>query len=172
MPSGGVTSEVVDNEHGPLAEETRAEAVRASISIMRANLVLLFCSVVTVCVVGCSAGSSTELSSHSYIHNPSGQIHFVFDLRRCKRGIFFGSCGPSTRSLQWEYHIELKGPGPTYTREEIEIKDGDLHPVPVESGTIVTDAKRGTSTIAVNTSDGTASREFVGNGTYAVRRDP
>src|SRR5438105_12438651 len=72
---------------------------------------------------------------HSYTHQPSGVIHYSFQIASYKRGLFFGSCGPSTRSLQWEYDIDLTGPGPVYQADQISMTS-DLKKVPIGSGTL------------------------------------
>jgi len=116
------------------------------------------------------AGAGTEVSLwHSYTNQPSGQIHFAFGLRNVKRGLFFGSCGPSTRSLQWEYGLELKGKAREYAKENIELKDANFHPVPLDSGNILVDDKKSTVQIAIKVSTNGAAQNFIGNGTYKVR---
>src|SRR5260370_23519409 len=58
---------------------------------------------------------------HSYAHQPSGVTHYSFHIANYKRGLFFGSCGPSTRSLQWEYDVDLAGSGPVYEKPQVYI---------------------------------------------------
>src|SRR5258708_38519349 len=87
-----------------------------------------------------SAMGETKLDFwHSYVHQPSGLIHYSFQIASYKRGLFFGSCGPCTRSLQWEYDIDLSGPGPVYQKEQIGMRF-DLRPVEVVAGTIRVDS--------------------------------
>ena len=69
--------------------------------------------------------AAVQLTGHSYVHRPSGQTHWVFHLASYKRGLFFGSCGLASRSLQWEYYIEAKGAGPNYASSDLEVKDSD-----------------------------------------------
>ena len=57
-------------------------------------------------------------------------------LESFRRGIFFGSCGPATKSLRWEFSFTLHGEGPVFAAPAIEMKDGALQPVPVRSGSI------------------------------------
>ncbi len=118
---------------------------------------------------GCSVGRSTELTYHSYVHNPSGRIHYVLHLADYERGLFFGSCGPSTRSLQWEYTIELAGPGPSYGRNEIEVTDGNLRRLPVASGGVTLDPAKRTAAINLVVS-GPETGAFRGNGTFLLRQ--
>jgi len=116
------------------------------------------------------ASAGTEVSLwHSYTNQPSGQIHFAFDLKNLKRGVFFGSCGPSTRSLQWEYGFELKGKAPQYAKENIELKDANFHLVPLDSGKILVDEKTSTVQITIKVSTNGIAQDFIGNGTYKVR---
>jgi|GEM_PF-3459119 len=119
---------------------------------------------------GC--GNATGITWHSYIHNPSGQIHFSLYFANYKRGLFFGSCGPSTRSLQWEYHIELKGVGPIYTKETIELKDGDFHPMLLESGSILVDQDKRTAKIDIAVIQNSKVQQFIHNGTYRMQKEP
>ena len=116
------------------------------------------------------AGAGTEVSLwHSYTNQPSGQIHFAFDLKNLKRGVFFGSCGASTRSLQWEYGLELKGKTTKYAKDDIELKDANFHLVPIDSGSILVDEKKSTVQIAIKVSTNGVAQDFIGNGTYRLR---
>src|SRR6516162_9829291 len=78
---------------------------------------------------------------HSYKHQPSGVIHYSFQIANYKRGLFFGSCGPCTRSLQWEYDIDLAGAGPIYQKDQIKITS-ETKNVDVISGSVRVDSKR------------------------------
>ena len=57
-------------------------------------------------------------------------------LESYRRGIFFGSCGPATKSLKWEFSFTLHGDGPVFRAPAIEMKDGALRSIPVRTGTI------------------------------------
>jgi hypothetical protein len=105
---------------------------------------------------------------HSYT-NQSHEVHFAFDLKNYKRGLFFGSCGPSTYSLQWEYGFDLKGKGPEFTNNVIELKDGNLQPVNLDSGKIAVDERKQTIHISIKVSTNGAPQDFIGNGTYKLR---
>ncbi len=113
---------------------------------------------------------SSGITWHSYVH-PSGQIRYDLHLTNYKRGIFFGSCGPSTYSLQWEYRIELKGAGPNYTGEEIELQDGTFHRIPVASGSILLDGKKQSAKIDISVLQDSNSIPFTHNGTYAMKKE-
>src|SRR5580704_11374280 len=63
------------------------------------------------------------------------------ELQHFKQGLFFGSCGPATKSLQWEYSFTLSGEGSVYEAKDIGLKDGSLKPVEVTSGKITLDEK-------------------------------
>jgi hypothetical protein len=128
-----------------------------------------------LCFLGAAATAQagTELDFwHSYTHQPSGAVHFSFHIANYKRGLFFGSCGPSTRSLQWEYDMDLAGPGPRYTSEQITVtREGKR--VVVAAGTISVDPKQRHATIDLRTAPGnsqTAAVDFVGNGTHRIHR--
>lgn len=58
-------------------------------------------------------------------------------LQSYRRGLFFGSCGPATKSLRWEFSFTLRGDGPVFGAPAIEMKDGALRPITVRSGSIV-----------------------------------
>jgi hypothetical protein len=122
-----------------------------------------------------SARAGTELNFwHSYVHQPSGVTHFSFHIANYKRGLFFGSCGPSTRSLQWGYDVDLAGSGPLYTSDEIKLElDGKR--IPVASGTISIDPNQQQATIQLQiTQPGTNQpvnpANFKGNGTHRIQR--
>jgi hypothetical protein len=116
------------------------------------------------------ASAGTEVSLwRSYTNQPSGQIRYAFDLKNLKRGVFFGSCGPSTRSLQWEYGFELKGKASEYAKDDIELKDSNFHLVPLDSGKILVDEKKSTVQIAIKVSTNNVAQDFIGNGTYKLR---
>jgi hypothetical protein len=119
-----------------------------------------------------AASAGVKLSSHSYIHSPSGRVHVVLRLADYKRGLFFGSCGPSTRSLQWEYHLELTSAGPNYVKDEIELKDSDFHSLPLAAGTIDIDEKKRTARISLELKQDSGAKPFVGNGTFKIQKEP
>ena len=123
-----------------------------------------------ICLLPVGSRGAVELTSHSYLHNPSGQVHVVFHLANYKKGLFFGSCGPSTRSLRWEYHLELTGKGPDYSISDIELKDGNLQTVQLQAGSIRLDAGKHTATISLLVKQDSGGKEFVGNGTFKIKR--
>jgi hypothetical protein len=104
---------------------------------------------------------------HSYIHQPSGVVHYSFQIASYKRGIFFGSCGPSTRSLQWEYDIDLAGPGPSYQKDQVRITS-EAKAVETVSGTITVDSKRSEAKIDLQIKSSGKSLSFPGNGTHRI----
>lgn len=123
-----------------------------------------------VCCLPFCASASVRLTSHSCVHSGSGDRHVVLHLADYKRGLFFGSCGPSSRSLRWEYTLDLKGPGPSYGKEAVEVKDGELRTVVVESGWITLDSKKGKVSIALRIKGESGPKEFVGNGSFKVQK--
>jgi len=124
-----------------------------------------------ICLLPVISFGAVELTSHSYVHNPSGQLHVVFHLANYKKGLFFGSCGPSTRSLQWEYHIEITGKGPEYRMPDIELKDGNFQTVHLQAGSILLDPAKHTATISLTVKQDSGAKEFVGNGTFKIKRE-
>jgi hypothetical protein len=128
-----------------------------------------FVSVVLVFWLAAAASAGTQVSLwHSYT-NQSSEVHFGFGLRNYKRGLFFGSCGPSTYSLQWEYGFDLKGKGPQFAKDAIQLKDANLRPVALGSGNIVVDEKKFTVEIAIKVTTNGVAQDFIGNGTYKLR---
>ena len=120
------------------------------------------------------ARAGTELNFwHSYVHQPDGVTHFSFHIANYKRGLFFGSCGPSTRSLQWSYDVDLAGAGPLYNRDQIKLSvDGKQ--LEVSLGTISIDSNQQHATIQLqitqpSTHQPATSTNFAGNGTHQIR---
>ncbi|HZR18514.1 MAG TPA: hypothetical protein VFE51_14570 [Verrucomicrobiae bacterium] len=105
---------------------------------------------------------------HSY-SPPTGIVHYSFQLASYKRGVFFGSCGPSTRSLKWEYDIDLEGIGPVYTKEQIKITS-DAKPIEIVSGTISIEAKQSEANLRLRVRSAGGDSEFVGNGTHRIKK--
>src|SRR4051812_30417450 len=70
-----------------------------------------------------TARAGVEISLWHNYTPPSGETHLAFHLTAYKRGIFFGSCGPSTHSFQWGYYIDMKGAGTRFNFDHIEITD-------------------------------------------------
>ena len=114
--------------------------------------------------------ASVQLTSHAYVQSPSGQTHVVFHLVNYKRGLFFGSCGPSTRSLRWEYYLEMKGNGPNYAKDDIAVKDGEYRLIPIESGSITIDPKTHQARISLEIKQDSVAKAFIGNGEYKIRQ--
>lgn len=137
---------------------------------MNSKLWLLALMLLVFLASGCD--DATEVRWHSYIHHPSGQIHFSLHFASYKRGLFFGSCGPATRSLQWEYYIELKGGVPTYTKETIEMKDGDFHQIQIDSGSILFDQDQRTIKIDIAVIQNSTVQQFAHNGIYRTEKEP
>ena len=106
---------------------------------------------------------------HSYIHQPSGVIHYSFQVANYKRGLFFGSCGPSTHSLVWEYDIDLAGAGPTFSKDQISIRS-ELKPVEIISGNITFDQKRNEATIHLRAKLAGVETDLPANGTHRIIR--
>jgi hypothetical protein len=105
---------------------------------------------------------------HTYKHAKTGELHYAFHLAEYKRGLFWGSCGPSTKSLRWSFNFDLAGDGPVYRIEQITITNDDGKPVQVVSGQIVTDVKRRTARITIDVAQSGATNKFAGNGEYRI----
>jgi hypothetical protein len=126
---------------------------------------------VVACVLFCGTASMcAEMKLdfwHSYIHQPSGVIHYSFQIANYKRGIFFGSCGPSTRSLQWAFDIDLAGKGPTYNKDQIKVTS-DTKRVEVVSGTVTIEAGERDATINLRVKSSGSEIQFTANGTHRI----
>ena len=105
---------------------------------------------------------------HAYARAKTGERHYAFNLASCKRGLFFGSCGVSTRSQRWAFSFDLSGDGPVYTGEQLIVSDDGLKRVKIVSGGITLDAKHENATIHLQIDQGGARSEFVGNGRYRI----
>ncbi len=144
-------------------------ALIAAIVVFARGLWLSRVVLLTLVVLASEAQAGTELSFwHSYTP-PAGEIHFSFHIANYKRGLFFGSCGPSTRSLQWAYDVCLVGKGPVYRKEQITITS-DSRSVAVADGTITIDSKQQRATIDLRAGNQDGPTNFVGNGTWRIRK--
>lgn len=116
-----------------------------------------------------SALGETKLDFwHSYVP-PNGSIHYSFQIARYKRGLFFGSCGPSTRSLQWAYNIDLAGPGPVYNKEQITITS-DLKRLDIVSGTVKIDLQQSEATLNLRVRSSSGESDLPANGTHSIKK--
>jgi hypothetical protein len=128
-------------------------------------------SLAVIFLASASAFAGTELSFwHSYVHAQTSETHHAFRLADFKRGLFWGSCGPSTKSLRWSFNFNLAGDGPVYPGRQIILSDDNAQTLRVVSGQVVTDAKRGTATIAIEIESAGATNKFVGNGEYRIKK--
>ncbi len=107
---------------------------------------------------------------HSYVHAQTHQTHYSFHLAKFKRGLFFGSCGPSAKSLQWSYNFDLTGDGPVYSSQQLSLIDENGKSLRIVSGQVATDLKRGTANIAIKVEIGGTTNIFVGNGQYRIHQ--
>jgi hypothetical protein len=115
--------------------------------------------------------AGTELNFwHSYLHAQTSTPHFSFNLAKYKRGLFFGSCGPSTRSQQWLFTFDLTGDGPAYSLGQITLTSDEPRAVKVTGGAVTIDTKHDRAVIALQIDDAGLSTAFVGNGTYRIHR--
>ena len=112
----------------------------------------------TLAATACLAGTEAKLFK--------GREQETLYVRNYKRGLFFGSCGPSTHSLQWEYSLELKGIGPSFDASNIVVKDISLQPVPISGGKVVIDEQRHLATIQLQVGKEDSLKNFPHNGQY------
>ncbi|MEO6002973.1 MAG: hypothetical protein ABIZ04_13415 [Opitutus sp.] len=117
------------------------------------------------------ATAATELTFwHAYRHAQTGVGHFAFEISKVKRGLFFGSCGPSTRSLRWRYSFDVSGPGPIYTTGQIAVVGDDLSSVQIVAGTIRVDADQRNAVIDLEVQRDGTTAAFEGNGTFRIHK--
>jgi hypothetical protein len=107
---------------------------------------------------------------HSYIHAQTHQTHFNFHVAKYKRGLFWGSCGLSTKSLEWSFNFDLAGDGPVYIGQQITVSDDNGKPAHVAAGRVVTDRKRLAAKIEIEIDSGGSTNKFIGNGEYRIKR--
>lgn len=131
------------------------------------------CFIIIAAVLGATgvARAGTVLDFwHSYTPPQTGQKHWSFHLTNCKRGIFFGSCGISTKSLRWAYQFDLTGDGPDYAPSGIQLTDGDLKPVRIVAGKVVIGDRQGRAVVDLEVEQGGVTNRFIGNGTFKIRK--
>src|SRR5690349_12604329 len=105
---------------------------------------------------------------HSYVPPQTGVTNYGFHLADYKRGLFWGSCGPSTKSLQWSYTFNLAGDGTNYSNGQITLEDDNGKPLKIVSGQIVIDPKRNKADINIQIEQSGATNKFIGNGDYKI----
>jgi|SRR5947207_3176292 len=107
---------------------------------------------------------------HSYVPPQTGQKHYSFHVTNCKRGIFFGSCGISTTSQQWAFTVDLTGENLIYSKDQVSLSSEDGNPLKVVSGQITINQKQTVATIDLVVDQSGATNNFVGNGTYKIKK--
>jgi hypothetical protein len=122
-------------------------------------------------LVATSVGAATTLDFwHSYVHAQTHDTHFGFHLSDYKRGVFWGSCGPSTKSLQWAFTFDLAGEGPVYTSREVSVSDDNGKSLNIVSGQVITDVKRLVTKIEIEVESAGRTNKFMGNGEYRIHK--
>ncbi|MEO7598710.1 MAG: hypothetical protein ABIV50_07255 [Opitutus sp.] len=115
--------------------------------------------------------AATEVSFwHDYTHSPSREKHVSFDLKNFKRGLFFGSCGPSTRSLRWQFTFDLAGAVDRWPASSVRVQADDFRVVKVLSGSVTVDPRQRYAVIYLTVDESGTARPFVGNGRYRIQR--
>jgi hypothetical protein len=82
--------------------------------------------------------------------------------------LFWDSCGPSTKSLQWAYTFNLAGNGTNYSSEQIALTDDNGKSIKIISGQITTDAKCKKATVDIDIEQAGTTNKFIGNGEYKI----
>jgi hypothetical protein len=107
---------------------------------------------------------------HSYVPPQTGVKHYSFHVTNYKRGIFFGSCGLSTKSQQWAFSVDLAGDGPAYDSDRVDLSDDSAKSLKVVSGQISIDAAQTVATIELTVEQAGVTNKFVGNGKYKIKK--
>src|SRR5437879_3336376 len=84
---------------------------------------------------------------HTYTPSQTAVKHYSFHLGNYRRGIFFGSCGLSTKSQQWAFSVDLAGEGPAYGKEQTTISDNNARPLKIVAGQIRINPSQNTAQI-------------------------
>jgi hypothetical protein len=107
---------------------------------------------------------------HSYVHAQTQERHYSFHLEQCKRGLFWGSCGPGTKSLQWAYTFDLAGDGPVYDVKRILVSDDNGKALRVVSGQVTASAQGSVAKIDIQVESESRTNQFIGNGSYKIHK--
>jgi len=132
-----------------------------------------FLTIVVTLLLAVTAGTRAGVVLdfwHSYTPPSTGTRHHNFHLTNYKRGLFFGSCGISTRSLRWGYTFDLEGDGPVYSPGRVTVTDEDFRSLTVAAGTITIDEKKMTAIIDLAIEQAGTTNRFAGNGTYRIKK--
>jgi hypothetical protein len=121
----------------------------------------------TALAVAIAAGLAAAARAGTEIRVFRGAHEREVCLAKFRRGLFFGSCGPATRSLTAEYSFTLRGDGPVYRKESIAMRNGARQPVAVRAGSITAGDRTVTIDLSVQGKDGTIP--FPWNGEYRFR---
>src|SRR5437868_4001641 len=132
---------------------------RGPVHPMKAARIL---TAVSVLLVANSLLAGTTLDFwHSYVHGQTRERHYSFHLAQCKRGLFWGSCGPSTKSLQWSFTFDLAGDGPEYDAKKISISDDNGELLRVVSGQITTTTRESVAKIDIQIESQSRTNKFI-----------
>jgi hypothetical protein len=132
--------------------------------------VVIFVIMIAAVLVATSVRAVTKLDFwHAYRHAQAHETHYGFHLTAYKRGLFWGSCGPSTKSQQWAFTFDLAGDGPIYTNDQFSVSDDNGKAVPVVAGQVRTDMKRRVARIDIEVESAGHTNKFVGNGEFRIQ---
>jgi hypothetical protein len=133
---------------------------------MRRFLLFIVCA---FGLVAAEAKAGVELDFwHSYLNAQTHLKHFGFHLASYKRGLFFGSCGPSTKSQQWFFTVDLRGEDLVYDVAHIAVSDENGVRVGVRDGTVRVDHDMKWATIELTVDSSGGPKPFVGNGRFRI----
>ena len=122
-----------------------------------------------LCFAAQAYGGTRFESWDAFTDRQTGQPHHSYRILNSKRGLFLGPCGFGTRSIQWEYWIDLTGSQQLFQTRQIKIEDHDRKRVPVMSGTIVINPNERTATLNLQITKQGRVTNFEGNGKHRIQ---
>ena len=132
-------------------------------ALFRILITLLLCFVVQ------AYGGTRFESWDAFTDKRTGQPHHSYRILNSKRGLFLGPCGFGTRSIQWEYWIELAGSQQLFQTRQIKIEDHARKRISVISGTILINPKERTATLNLQITKQGRVTDFEGNGKHRIQ---
>ncbi len=95
-----------------------------------------------------------------------------FRIADFKGGLHFGPCGPG-EAVNWAFNVYLSGAGERFPFDKVEVRPEALgwqeRPV---AGEVLLDRKKNLVTIALKVKYGKSMEDFIGNGTFDLKKSP
>jgi hypothetical protein len=124
-----------------------------------------------LCFTSHAYGGTRFESWDAYTDRQTGKSRHGYRILNTKRGIFLGPCGFGTRSIQWEYWIDLdlSASQQLFQARQIKLEDDNRKAVPVISGTIVISPDKRTATLNLQINRQGRVTDFEGNGKHRIQ---